>query len=1203
MKKKMFFLIFFGLLRCLSISLSINAFDLLLPKKDTKLFLTHVERRQERVESLSALIEKFEQKSEEFNDETKMRLEVIKNKIAFIKKDLEKMPDDEFLNKVLTILNEWYQTVKDLQQTREQLGSLIKEHKKMLTEYLQDSEQKQFKKELRLIDRVYTFEDLTIIKEKLDTLIHQKNLLEEQVKNTTTELDNRKRAATAVTKEFEQKRDLYKQDTIDIAIDAFALTTDQKKELFVLDEELYHSKQKLYVLQQEEVEQKRDLLRTKLFLTSSRIDILNEAFSRVKASIRITEAEVLYARSERKKEQQALNTKKQEIYDPEREAIEQKINQIRTTLLGLVKHYNITADEEMSSWSKMPSSTAESWLGYTDIGKINDQMLFLERKRDLLNAEIAKEEDKLQFDEIRTDMQDSFLKKDAGRFSAEEKITQEIRSYETRKTKTKAKLASVTGKKSTAQSHLDTQKKAADTIVLRLKELEEQKRVTFKGHSQEYVRVQTSLRNALHIVNEQIELLNKIISTYNDNIELLTKANEVIDFISLELESIRIIWQRPEHAISWAGIKRIVPDIERFALDVHAHVMLAYGVGLLDFVREVSEKPFTLLLFILQLIALAGFFFLLRKMLLAIKNVLSAATQNSRPIFKTISVLVLVIVNFVLDYVILISIWVTVFILLRLYILEDNFAYILFYLVSIPYLLLITNRFIAYLARANEWYGYQLVSKEFQRRCIVIFSILGYATVAIFFFRQAFVLGNYPKSELPNILLAINFIIFQISVIFLIAKEQILNIIPQTNDVWLWVREQVDQYYYLMLLCMVAIIVMINPYVGFGKLVLYILTHIIYTIILVVSFIWLHGMLKRSSSALFFQTEQDTVKERFVGAKTWYGVFIIGVLLSLLFFGAIIISKIWNWPVTLSNISNFGDIITWLQRPVLLEGTENPISLYTILYLLFFIVAGVVVSFLIKRFVLARIFDVLLVDAGVQYTVTSIMRYLVMLVAIIIGFNAVGLGQQMNLIIGAVIFGIAWVIKDPVGDFFAYFIILVQRPVKIGDFIKIDSEVTGVVRRITPRSVVLRRKNSTMIVVPNSYLMNKPIVNWNYSRGFIAFSDIIVTIDYDEDPLKVRDLLRQVVDENQFALKNPKPVIRLDDFGDYGYVFMIRGFLSSNYTLDQWNIASDIRLQIVKTCDKEGVKLALPIRVTVTKDAQRRAENQRDASEGLQSDD
>ena len=101
----------------------------------------------------------------------------------------------------------------------------------------------------------------------------------------------------------------------------------------------------------------------------------------------------------------------------------------------------------------------------------------------------------------------------------------------------------------------------------------------------------------------------------------------------------------------------------------------------------------------------------------------------------------------------------------------------------------------------NEQYDYILLPEDFQRRFDLVFSTLLYVSIIIFFFRQAFMLSSvYLRSELPNILLAVNFIILQISLIFLITKEQIMGIIPERTDFWRWVHLQVDHYYYLILI-------------------------------------------------------------------------------------------------------------------------------------------------------------------------------------------------------------------------------------------------------------------------------------------------------------------------------------------------------------------------------------------------------------------
>lgn len=80
------------------------------------------------------------------------------------------------------------------------------------------------------------------------------------------------------------------------------------------------------------------------------------------------------------------------------------------------------------------------------------------------------------------------------------------------------------------------------------------------------------------------------------------------------------------------------------------------------------------------------------------------------------------------------------------------------------------------------------------------------------------------------------------------------------------------------------------------------------------------------------------------------------------------------------------------------------------------------------------------------------------------GFKNVGLGDLVGYLIGAIAIGIGWYVREPIGDFIAYFIILVQRPLKIGDFIKLDNETFGFVRKITPRAVIIRKKTAPLLL-------------------------------------------------------------------------------------------------------------------------------------------
>ena len=457
---------------------------------------------------------------------------------------------------------------------------------------------------------------------------------------------------------------------------------------------------------------------------------------------------------------------------------------------------------------------------------------------------------------------------------------------------------------------------------------------------------------------------------------------------------------------------------------------------------------------------------------------------------------------------------------------------------------------------------------HFQPRLAPILSVLLYSTIGIFLFREAFLLINYLKSEFPTILLAINVIILQISLILMLGKEQILHIIPTQTTIGEWIYKQVDTYYNLILLAVVTLIILSNPYVGYGTPIVRMIVRVAATVLLIKGLSLAHSFLKRVSASIFFSIKEESARERFAYAKTWYGIFVIVAMLTFVVFGLVIAAKMWHWPEALVKINKWEDIKSWLVMPILMEHSEHPISLFSIFQIITFILSGLLVAFIFDRFVLHRIFDVLLVDNGVQNAVSSLTRFCIIIIAFIFGIQAVGLGAQVSYILVALLFGVGWVIKDPAYDLISYFIILIQRPVKIGDYVRFDEETRGVVRRITPRAVILRRRNSATIIVPNSQIMSKPFSNWNYSRGFVAFDDIFLTVDYSDDPQKVKTILTEVLASSPYILKSPAPLVRLYRFGAYGFVFQIRGFLSSSYTLDMWDIAADIRMAIAAALRK-----------------------------------
>ncbi len=390
-------------------------------------------------------------------------------------------------------------------------------------------------------------------------------------------------------------------------------------------------------------------------------------------------------------------------------------------------------------------------------------------------------------------------------------------------------------------------------------------------------------------------------------------------------------------------------------------------------------------------------------------------------------------------------------------------------------------------------------------------------------------------------------------------------------------REYLERYYTLVLLVVVVLIVMSDPFVGYSRLVATVVQSSLLTVLLFAGLWLLQNVFKHYSSMLFFETRDETVRDRFAYATTWYALFIVLSFVVVILLAIGMLAKIWGYSTSFESIIKFFNVEI-ARVPGEIAGQTTPITLGSLGVFVAFIFGGFFIASLFARYVLARIYQLLQIDVGIKNTVSRISTYIIVALILIIGLQQIGLGGWIPVAIGLFAFGVAWAIREPANDFIAYFIILVERSVKIGDYIRLtssESDQTGFVRKITPRSVILRKKNSYNIIIPNSQVTRSVLYNWNYAGQYFAFDDIKFAVTYDSDPEKVKRIVLEILDKNADVLKNPSPIIRLNHFGINGLEMVVRAFLSLQHVGDQWNIRSDIRFAMVKEFTKNNIKFAV----------------------------
>lgn len=913
-------------------------------------------------------------------------------------------------------------------------------------------------------------------------------------------------------------------------------------------------------------------------IVRGQLEQLRESYERVKGALYIDESYLKKVDVAVEKQRRSLTDdseklqKKIQHFAEQKEGFEKKIQAVAVQL-------GLSTGEVLAfkDWSKTPR-TVKEWRAVCSLSYLALEESVSEIEKEYGEAIIDLERSKLKKAEVQLAIIRSWNVISKRRLGFNHALEQQVKSYEAPKAEIQSNLARLTEKRARAMGRIQPLS-AKQEHIEKFKQLLDEDKLGLKESQSRLYRVCIDrIPNANKKIQKQLSSNALLIEAYSQAIGVLGDSVKRIDNVVGELGS-KSFWRRSDQSITWYELKNFFPDIKRFFDDIGSGIQRAWQTMSWQHTKNWYGQfgsvslIFLLLLRILILILLFGalWFYLPELQSYLAKNSGYFARSNIQLIGATV-------LNFINKHFIGLYSWTALYTLLTFGFIDNVYVALLFYLASIPYMLWIVHSFITYFTEENEKLGHVFISESYTARFMLIVPLLVYITIGIFFFRQAFMIGNYHASAVPAILNAINFIIFQLSLMALISKEWILSWIPQKTFIWEWVYERVNRYYYILWIGLMAIIVMSNPYVGYGRQVWFVLSRALVIAILIPALSYLYGKVRQTSVDLFFYSaEGDRVKERFASARAWYGFFIIIAFFSFILIGILIAVNVWGYSI------GFRDVYSWLNYEMYQGGitTKGKILWVTPLKLGQFILAfviGLFVAYAFNRIFLKRIFDPLLITSGVQNTIFTLSRYFIVFIALLIGMRSIGLQSVANtlaLVVGALSFAF----KDQLVDFFAYFIILVQRPIKIGDLIKLENGIIGVVRHITPRSVVMRQKNSYTVIVPNSYIITKAVTNWMYTTTFSGMPEMHLTFPYKFDPGEIKAIIFKVLDSNPNILKSPSPIIRLQAFRDIGFDMMIRAFVSGDKVLDQWDIASSLRIELLKVLNKNGISIAEQTRI------------------------
>lgn len=161
-------------------------------------------------------------------------------------------------------------------------------------------------------------------------------------------------------------------------------------------------------------------------------------------------------------------------------------------------------------------------------------------------------------------------------------------------------------------------------------------------------------------------------------------------------------------------------------------------------------------------------------------------------------------------------------------------------------------------------------------------------------------------------------------------------------------------------------------------------------------------------------------------------------------------------------------------------------------------------------------------------------------------------------------------LQGSLSNFAGGVIILLLRPFKIGDYIE-TSGYAGTVEGIKIFYTQLVTPDNKVISIPNGGLANQSLVN--YSQKSTRRVDLVFGVGYEEDIIKVKQVLMDIINEEQLILKAPEPFVSVIEHGASSVNFVVRVWCE---TEDYWTVHFNLLEQVKIRFDQEQIKIPYP---------------------------
>lgn len=240
------------------------------------------------------------------------------------------------------------------------------------------------------------------------------------------------------------------------------------------------------------------------------------------------------------------------------------------------------------------------------------------------------------------------------------------------------------------------------------------------------------------------------------------------------------------------------------------------------------------------------------------------------------------------------------------------------------------------------------------------------------------------------------------------------------------------------------------------------------------------------------------------------------------------------------------------------------------------LVLGIIGSFLVAALSargVRRVLERRGVAPGTSYAISRLVRYAVAAIACMVALNSAGVNLGAVLAASTIgLVGIGLGVQRIAQDFLAGFILLVERPVAKGDFVRVGESV-GTVENVGARTTRILTRDRVALIVPNSDLTTSVVLNYSQPSDEFRFA-VRFGVAYGTSPALVKKVALEVAASCDGILDDPAPEVFFDDFGDSALMFTLTGWVA--HAKQDRRTASAFRFALEPALAAAGIEIPFP---------------------------